>query len=791
MANTKIELLLALKDRYTAGLKAAGKNTETTTQRIKRQLGETKERFTEVADAVKRNTTAAFTDIKKYVNDPTYRRATVLVHMDYLRDKLNGVKTAAKEAFAKLREDLPILDQAVKFLTNPIGAAVTTITAVGGAIKSAVTSAMDWQKGMAEINVTAGLTQTELAKLSDQMLDIGAQNVAPLEEVPGAFNKIISAGLDAKTALASLDPTLKAAKAGFVDIETVAKAGTSVMNSAGVKDLVAENDIVDATGKVITKKGEVIKTAIEQVYDTLFATMQKGSASMSEIAAYLPTIVPTAKNAGVSLEQASGAFAFMTAQGVNAASAATLLNGAFNSLSNPKLLGNFKAIGVEIYDADGKMRSMPEIVDALAKSLDGLSDSAKAEKLASLGLDQTSAQAFAVMTQSADKFRDTLDATANSTGALSESYKNSMTAADHWGIAINNIKKLLVQAGQFVLPLITKVGEWAADITANIVPALKSVKDFIADWSPVILGVAAAFLVLNANTIAATAAMAAHNIVTGIAAVKQWILNVAMTANPIGLIIVAIGALIGWIVMLCRKYEGWTSVWNFTKTLLVNSFWQFVDDWKDGFQGLWYYIQLFWLNIKSFGQYVGQLFSNIGQAIKLALTGNFSDAKSMITSEIHTDAENEIERLKAEREQQKAKYASESKQRMDEIKQSWADVHLTKKVTETVETQSETGDTENTSTMGETANSFGGGLGSDGAIGGGTGVGNGSVTGGADAVAGSAKQIKNITVNIDAFNKGGINAGNTQGLNGKSAVDIEEWFTQMLLRTVRNLETSY
>ena len=67
----------------------------------------------------------------------------------------------------------------------------------------------------------------------------------------------------------------------------------------------------------------------------------------------------------------------------------------------------------------------------------------------------------------------------------------------------------------------------------------------------------------------------------------------------------------------------------------------------------------------------------------------------------------------------------------------------------------------------------------------------GGTTGGADAVAGSAKQIKNITVNIDAFNKGGINAGNTQGLNGMSATDIEEWFTQMLLRTIRNLETSY
>lgn len=734
MANAKIQLLLDLKDRISQGLNRA--------------------------------------------------KAAVSEASEGMKKKLGGLKNYWVDAFKEMREQIPAFDQAVKFLTNPIGAAVTVVTSLGGAIKSAVTSAMDWQKGMAEINVTAGLTQTELAKLSDQMLDIGAQNVAPLEEVPGAFNKIISAGLDAKTALASLDPTLKAAKAGFVDIETVAKAGTSVMNSAGVKDLVAETDILDATGKVITKKGEVIKTAIEQVYDTLFATMQKGSASMSEIAAYLPTIVPTAKNAGVSLEQASGAFAFMTAQGVNAASAATLLNGAFNSLSNPKLLGNFKSIGVEIYNANGTMRSMPDIVNDLAKSLDGLSDKEKAAKLASLGLDQTSAQAFAVMTQSADKFRDTLDATANSSGALKESYKNSMTAADHWGIAINNIKKLLVQAGQFVLPLITKVGEWAADITANIVPALKSVKDFIADWSPVILGVAAAFLVLNANTIAATVSMAAHSVASGIAAATQWILNIAMSANPIGIIIVAIGALIGWIVMLCRKYEGWTSVWNFVKTLLVNSFWQFVDDWKNGFQGLWYYIQLFWLNIKSFGQYVGQLFNNIGQAIKLALTGNFSDAKAMLTSEIHTDAETEIERLKAEREQQKAKYASESKQRMDEIKQSWADVHLTKKVTENAQ-----GEAEDSSFVDEVKDLVGGG--SDGTTGGGSGSGSGSGTGGADAVAGSAKQIKNITVNIDAFNKGGINAGNTQGLNGMSATDIEEWFTQMLLRTTRNLEMAY
>lgn len=785
MAKTNIELILEMKDRFSKVLKKADTDSGTTVQKIKQRLSDVRERFVEVGSAVSRNTKAAFSDIKRTMTDSSYRRAGIVVAMRELKQGIEGVKKKFNEAFEEAQKKIPVFGQAVEFLKNPITLGVSGLVGVGTQIKNAADLAMNWQKGMAEINVTAGLSQKELDGLSTKMLEIGSQNVAPLEEVPGAFNKIISAGLDAKTALASLDPTLKAAKAGFVDIETVAKAGTSVMNSAGVKDIVAEKDIVDATGKVITRKGEVMKTAIEQVYDTLFATMQKGSASMFEIAAYLPTIVPTAKNAGISLNQASGAFAFMTAQGVNAASAATLLNGAFNSLSNPKLLANFKAIGVNIYDAKGKMRSMPEIVDALSKSLDGLSDKQKAAKLASLGLDQTSAQAFAVMTQSAGKFRDTLDATAKSEGALKDSYNNSLTARDQWGIAANNIKKFMIQAGQFMLPVITKMGEWAASLTGNIVPAIKGVKNFLSEWSPVILGAAAAFLVLNANTIAASAALAAHSVWTGILAAKQWILNVAMSANPIGLIIVGIGILIGSIVMLCKKYDGWTSVWNFVKTFLVNSFWQFVDDWKDGFQGLWYYIQLFWLNIKSFGQYIGQLFSNIGQAIKLALTGNFSDAKKMLTSEIHTDAENEIEKLKAEREQQKAKYATETKQRIDETQKAWNDVHLTKK-----ETKSETEGSEDKSVSDEIKDMLGGSTdgGSSPASSGG---GSSSVIGSADAVAGSAKQIKNITVNIDAFNKGGINAGNTQGLNGKSATDIDEWFTQMLLRTIRNLEMSY
>lgn len=707
MAQSKIEMLLELKDRISSGLNKA--------------------------------------------------KAAVSEASENIRKKINGIKTYWVDAFKEMREQIPLFDQACKFLSNPIGALVTAAVGIGSAVKSAVTSAMDWQKGMAQINVTAGLTTEELDKMSNKMLEIGARNVAPLEEVPAAFNKIISAGLNAEQALGALEPTLRAAKAGFTDIETVAAAGVNVMNSSGAE--------------------------INEVYDVLFATLSKGAANMSEIASYLPTVVPTAKNAGVSLNETAGAFAYMTAQGQSASAAATLLNGAFNSLANPKLHGNFQAIGVEIYDAEGKMRPMTGIIEDLAKSLDGLSDKAKAEKLSSLGLDQTSAQGLAVMTQNVEKFKSTLDATANSQGALNDAYDHSMTASDYWSLALNNVKELLIKVGQKFLPIVNKIGEFAASITSKVIPAIRWLKDLFVEWWPVIAGVAGAIAVLNAANIAAAASMIKVSVVTGLAAAKQWLLNIAMSANPIGIMIVAIGALIGLIVALCKKYEGWTTVWNFTKVLLVNSFTQFWEDTKEGFKSLWYYIELFWLNIKSFGQYIGQLFGNIASAIKAALTGNFSEAKRLITAEITTEAEEEIKALKQQRQKEIALYESGKAKRALEIKEAWDNISLTKKVNAD-ESNAESADSV---IPGIVTEPEGNGEGS----GEGTGGSKGTGTGAADSVAGSAKQIRNITVNIDAFNKGGINTTNTQGLSGMSSTQIEDWFNNMFLKAIRNLETSY
>jgi phage-related protein len=72
----------------------------------------------------------------------------------------------------------------------------------------------------------------------------------------------------------------------------------------------------------------------------------------------------------------------------------------------------------------------------------------------------------------------------------------------------------------------------------------------------------ASFVVLTAKTIASTAAVVAHavaqnaaTIATNIAAAAQWALNAAMSANPIGLIIIGVVALIAAIILLVKNWD--------------------------------------------------------------------------------------------------------------------------------------------------------------------------------------------------------------------------------------------
>lgn len=406
MAQSKLELLLELKNRLKGGL-ASAKNTV----------------FSELKD---------------------------------MKSKLNDFSSANLKAFKGISDEIPMLGRAVSLLANPYALAAAAALSFAAAGVKATNMALDWEHSMRKVNVTAQLNRKELDGLSKQLLYIGAQGSTELMEVPQAFNRIISAGLDVNQSMEALVPTLKAAKAGFTDIETVAGAGIGVMKSSG------EN--------------------INVVYDTLFATLNKGNAEFKDIAQYLPKIIPGARLAGAQLYETAGAFAFLTAQGQTAEQSTTGMMNAFKALSDPRFTKGFKEAGINVFDK-GKFRGLLPIVTDLSHRLKGLNDEQTALVFKTIGLDQEARMAFGSMIQNVSELGTTIDFVKNSTGQLEEALKNSEGSTEGWARAWNKVKFLAIEFGENFIPIIDYIGEKFDWLMSKMVDGTIALKGLIAGVS--------------------------------------------------------------------------------------------------------------------------------------------------------------------------------------------------------------------------------------------------------------------------------------------------------------------
>jgi len=98
------------------------------------------------------------------------------------------------------------------------------------------------------------------------------------------------------------------------------------------------------------------------------------------------------------------------------------------------------------------------------------------------------------------------------------------------------------------LPIVIKFADWASQNTE------------------IIIGLAAAIGGLSAAIVVANFAMKAWAAAQAIATAAQWAFNAALTANPIGIVVVAVAALVAGLVLLYRRFE---TVRNIVKALLA------------------------------------------------------------------------------------------------------------------------------------------------------------------------------------------------------------------------------
>lgn len=163
------------------------------------------------------------------------------------------------------------------------------------------------------------------------------------------------------------------------------------------------------------------------------------------------------------------------------------------------------------------------------------------------------------------------------------------TASGQWATAIDNISEKMLNLYDNVLQ-------------PMILPALQKFNVFLDD--PIgTLGrltdkFTSDFPIISGLIIGVTAALVTYQVVTGLITVAtglwtaaQWLLNAALTANPVGLIIAGVVALIALIAFLIIKIDGWGDTWDNVIKLCTLVF----DSFKSNLQLKWLQIQDFFM----------------------------------------------------------------------------------------------------------------------------------------------------------------------------------------------------
>ncbi|UDQ54993.1 hypothetical protein LJF28_04825 [Chryseobacterium indologenes] len=129
------------------------------------------------------------------------------------------------------------------------------------------------------------------------------------------------------------------------------------------------------------------------------------------------------------------------------------------------------------------------------------------------------------------------------------------------------------------------------------------------------------------------------------AAIAWGIFNLAMAMTPVGWIVVGIVTLITLIGILIKYSDGWSESWMNIK-IIFGAVWDYLKgSLTIGVETFKYGFNLIYLYAKDAAQNIVGVFTKVGDAIKLAMQGDFSAAFSKVTEKVRTEAEGEIAKL--------------------------------------------------------------------------------------------------------------------------------------------------
>lgn len=365
-----------------------------------------------------------------------------------------SIQAAAQKAGRNLKIDLGVSSRSIGALSQPLGkitgqadqftksmeaanarvlafgASVGVLSAVAQGFKQIITTTIQVEKSMADINSVLGKTSGELGKFKNDIFAIAKETGASFQTVADAALEISRQGGDASQVLTKLKDSMILSRLSGLDAASAVEGLTAAVNSFS-KEGVTTSEVLNKISKTAAAFSVSERDLIEGF---------KRSASV-------------AQQAGVSLDELGG---IITAVQQKTARGGAVIGNAFKTIftriQRQDSLAALKDIGAEITDTQGKLLPATKLIENLAGKIKGLNEVQVANITEKIGGGFQVGPLIAALDDITNKTSVFKDATQTMATANGEAYKRNtalnQTLAASINMATVNLQELANTLGE-------------------------------------------------------------------------------------------------------------------------------------------------------------------------------------------------------------------------------------------------------------------------------------------------------------------------------------------------------
>ena len=397
----------------------------------------------------------------------------------------------------------------------------------------------DYEKSLLDVAAITGITGDDLDKLGGK-----ARNLA--KEFGGTATDNLATF---QTILSRLGPQI-----GESD-EALAKMGSYANTLAKTMG----GDVVGATDALTTSMlqfkvnlDDPIATAgeMERMMNVMAAGAKEGAAEVPQIAQALVQAGGAAKLSNVSFEETNAALQALAQSGKYGAEAGVGLRNVLIKMNAPSALSKEATNMLAAYGVN-----MQKVSDTTVPFAERLKELQKIGQ----NTDVLAAVFGAENIQAAQGLINTAQAQAE----LTEQISGTNVATEQATIVMSGWSEWMGRCKAWLDDL--KIGSFSFTKVLGVVgDSLGGVISTLGDMGSAYSGLAPVVKALGGWLKQTVVAQKLMVVWTKVATAVQWLWNAALSANPIGIIIVAIGALVAGIIYLANKVSGWGEAWKHT-----------------------------------------------------------------------------------------------------------------------------------------------------------------------------------------------------------------------------------